>query len=229
MKKILVATAVAMALTSAGVNAAEATAELKVTGLLSVEACTPTLTGGGTVDYGTIHLAGLSDTKDNQLGTKEISLSIKCPDAGAKAGWTITDNSAGTRATDITISNADATNGTVNSADQSYGVGETAGKVKIGAYSVYTDITNVTADGVKVDAISGSAVSPTWAKSTTGIIKNADAEMMTVASAGSVDPIPYVTAVFPLKVSLAIKDTSTLAITDDTDLVGQATITVKYL
>lgn len=229
MKKILVATAIAMTLTSAGANAAEATAQLKVTGLLSVEACTPTLSGGGTVDYGSIHLAGLSATSDNQLGTKDVSLSIKCPDAGAKAGWTITDNNAGTRASDITITNADAANGSVNSADQSYGVGETAGKVKIGAYSVFTDISNVTADGVKVDAISGAAASPTWAKSTTGIIKNADAEMMTVAASGSAEPLSYVTAVFPLKVSLAIKDTTTLAITDDTSLAGQATITVKYL
>lgn len=228
MKKILVATGIAMTLTAAGANAAS-TAELKVTGLLSVEACTPTLTGGGTVDYGTIHLAGLSDTQDNQLGTKDISLTIKCPDAGAKAGWTISDDSAGTRATDITITNADAANGSVSSADQSYGVGQTAGGVKIGAYSVYTDITNVTADGVKVDAISGAATSPTWAKSTTGIIKNGNAELMTVAETGKTDPLAYVTAVFPLKVALAIKDTKTLAITDNTDLNGVATITVKYL
>ncbi|EOC3310499.1 hypothetical protein ACI3LC_003279, partial [Salmonella enterica subsp. enterica serovar Kentucky] len=33
----------------------------------------------------------------------------------------------------------------------------------------------------------------------------------------------------PLKTSLAIQDTATLAITDDTVLDGQATITLKYL
>lgn len=227
MKKILLAAAVAMAFTTAGANAAS-TAVLKVTGLLSVEACTPTLSEGGVVDYGRIHLSELNADSDNQLGTKDISLTIKCPDAGAKAGWTITDDNASSRATDITVENADAANGSVSTADQSYGVG-LAGEVKIGAYSVFTDVANVTADGVKVDAISGAVDGSAWAKSTTGIIKNGNAEMMTVATSGSSDPLAYVTAVFPLKVSLAIKDTTTLAITDDTDLSGQATITVKYI
>ncbi|MBW7782655.1 hypothetical protein K1J48_07880, partial [Enterobacter hormaechei] len=35
--------------------------------------------------------------------------------------------------------------------------------------------------------------------------------------------------VFPLVTSLAIQGTDTLAITDDTSLDGQATITLKYL
>ncbi|WP_395313652.1 DUF1120 domain-containing protein [Enterobacter sp. ECC-219] len=227
MKKILLASAVAMALTAAGANAAS-TAVLKVTGLLAVEACTPTLSGGGVVDYGRIHLSELSATTDNQLGTKDISLTINCPDAGAKAGWTITDDSAASRATGVTITNGDAANGSVSSADQSYGVG-LAGDVKIGAYSVYTDVANVLADGVRVDPIFGAATTPTWAKSTTGIIKNGNAEMMTVAATGTTAPLAYSTAVFPLKVSLAIEDTTTLAITDDTNLSGQATITVKYI
>lgn len=54
MKKILVATAVALALSATAANAAS-TAVLKVTGLLSVAACTPQLSGGGEVDYGLIH------------------------------------------------------------------------------------------------------------------------------------------------------------------------------
>lgn len=108
-------------------------------------------------------------------------------------------------------------------------MGETAGGVKIGAYSIFTDINLVTADGVKADVVSGNAVSPTWQKSTTGVIKNGNAEVMTVAATGSTDPLAFTTAVFPLKTSLAIQGTSVLAVTDDTDLNGQATITVKYL
>ncbi len=54
-------------------------------------------------------------------------------------------------------------------------------------------------------------------------------EMFTVATKGTTEPVPYTLAIFPLKTSLAIQNTATLAITDDTDLDGQATITLKYL
>jgi len=210
MKKILVATAVALALSATAANAAS-TAVLKVTGLLSVAACTPQLSGGGEVDYGLIHLADLSATSVNQLGQKDISLTITCPVA-TKAGWTISDDRADTHpgASVITINTADAAGGNVSDTTQSYGVGKTAG-------------------GVKSDVISGTVDSPSWQKTATGIIKNANMEMMTVAASGTTAPLPFTTAVFPLKTSLAIQNTAALAITDDTNLDGQATITVKYL
>ncbi|HAV1852964.1 DUF1120 domain-containing protein [Enterobacter hormaechei] len=229
MKNILVATAVALALSATAANAAS-TAVLKVTGLLSVAACTPQLSGGGEVDYGLIHLADLSATSVNQLGQKDISLTITCPVA-TKAGWTISDDRADTHpgASVITINTADAAGGNVSDTTQSYGVGKTAGGVKIGAYSIFADVANVTADGVKSDVISGTVDSPSWQKTATGIIKNANMEMMTVAASGTTAPLPFTTAVFPLKTSLAIQNTAALAITDDTNLDGQATITVKYL
>ncbi|MBS3048589.1 DUF1120 domain-containing protein [Enterobacter mori] len=229
MKKILVATAVAAVLASSAANAAT-TAVLKVTGLLSVAACTPQLSNGGTVDYGRIHLADLSATGTNQLGHKSINLTLTCPSA-TKAGWTITDDRTDTHpgASVITINNADAADAAVSDTSETYGVGKTAGGVKIGAYSIFTDISNVTADGVTADVISGTAVSPSWLKSASGIIKNGNAEVMTVAAPGTTAPLAFTTAVFPLKTSLAIQSTAALAVTDDTNLDGQATITVKYL
>lgn len=229
MKKILVATAVAMALSATAANAAS-TAMLKVTGLLSVAACTPQLSSGGEVNYDRIHLAGLSATDVNQIGERVIALTITCPEA-TKAAWTISDDRADSHpgASVITINSADAAGGSVSDTTMSYGVGETAGGVKIGAYTIFTDVANVTADGVKTDAIFGTVNSPTWQKSSTGIIKNGNMEMMTVAASGTTAPLPFTQAVFPLKTSLAIQNTSTLAITDDTNLDGQATITVKYL
>ncbi|EDS7119998.1 DUF1120 domain-containing protein [Salmonella enterica subsp. enterica] len=229
MKKILLATAVAMAFTASAANAGS-TAILKVTGKLSNAACTPTLDGGGVVDYGRIHLSELSSTSVNQLGTKDINLTITCPSA-SKVAWTISDDRADTHpgASVITINDADATGGAVSDTTMSYGAGQTTGGVKIGAFSIYTNVNNVTADGSSVDAISGTVDSPIWQKSTTGIIKNSNAEMMTVASTGTTEPLAYTMAVFPLKTSLAIQGTATLAITDDTNLDGQATITLKYL
>ncbi|MBJ4020917.1 DUF1120 domain-containing protein, partial [Salmonella enterica subsp. enterica serovar Derby] len=68
MKKILLITAIAASFATTSVNA-DTTAVLKVTGQLVVGGCTPELSGGGVVDYGTIRLATLSATDVNQLGT----------------------------------------------------------------------------------------------------------------------------------------------------------------
>ncbi len=130
MKKILVVTAVALALSATAANAAS-TAVLKVTGLLSVAACTPQLSGGGEVDYGLIHLADLSATSVNQLGQKDISLTITCPVA-TKAGWTISDDRADTHpgASMITINTADAAGGTFPTPPSPTAWAKTAGGVK---------------------------------------------------------------------------------------------------
>ncbi len=88
---------------------ADTTAVLKVTGQLVVGGCTPELSGGGVVDYGTIRLATLSATDVNQLGTKDVSLIslVVCN----KAAWTITDDRADTHpgASVISIANGDMT------------------------------------------------------------------------------------------------------------------------
>ena len=70
MKKVLLATALSLCVTSA--FAANPTAVLKVKGTLTNSACTPQLSNGGTVDYGTVSLGGLSSTAVNQLGQKDI-------------------------------------------------------------------------------------------------------------------------------------------------------------
>ena len=226
MKKILAASAIAMALAATGANAGSTTL-LKVTGKLAMPACTPALGGGGTVDYGTISLGTRSANTINRVGEKDVALTINCP-APTKAAWAITDDRANTRA-DLPVEEGDAVKNSVNDASYAYGVGQTAGQVNIGGYTVYADLANVTADGTKVDSIYGATSNPAWAKSTTGMIKNGEMEIMTVAASGTTTPLAFTTAVFPLKTVLEVGKTSELNITDDTKLDGQATITIKYL
>ena len=64
MKKLIIATAVAMTLSAAA--HADSTAVLKLKGVLTNDACTPTLSGGGTVDFGTKYTYALSPTATNQ-------------------------------------------------------------------------------------------------------------------------------------------------------------------
>lgn len=88
MKKVLLATALSLCVTSA--FAANPTAVLKVKGTLTNAACTPTLSNGGTVDYGTINLGNLSATAVNQLGQKNIDLTINCTAATKVSGTWLT-------------------------------------------------------------------------------------------------------------------------------------------
>lgn len=130
MKKILIATAVALSL-SAAAQAAESTAVLKVTGVLTNDACTPELDGGGVVDFGTKYINELSATETNQLGTKDLNLTISCT-TPTKVSWSVNDDRTDSMVR-LTITNgAWVGDETAWGSDQLFGVGKTAGGVSIG-------------------------------------------------------------------------------------------------
>ncbi|MHA0865743.1 DUF1120 domain-containing protein [Enterobacter wuhouensis] len=233
MKKLLVATTVAMAL-SATAHAADSTAQLKVQGVLTNDACTPSMSGGVTIDFGTYFVDTLSSTATNQLGHKDTTLSITCS-SPTKVSWTIEDNVGG--AANIDILSAGFSGGNVYSGSEPnhFGVGKTAGGVNIGAYAVSINKNASTADGTtqkviesintNTDALEG------WSKffdATVFDYAQTD-EQYTLSQITPVQPIAFTNAVFPLRIALAVEKTSTLAITDDTPIAGQATITLHYL
>jgi len=223
MKKLLLATALSLCVSSA--FAAE-TAVLKVTGTLTNAACTPELSNGGVVDYGSIQLGELSATAVNQLGDKKINLTINCS-AATKVGFSSIDDRSESQA-DITVKNATYGDQTING--YLFGLGKTTGGVSIGAYSVFLDRDNVTADGAAVDGIYEQYLDGNWTSTTTrDTLQDENIRTMTVATKGSLEPLAFTTAVFPLITSVAIQDTTTLAITDDTKLDGQLTISLNYL
>ncbi|WP_436859046.1 DUF1120 domain-containing protein [Citrobacter tructae] len=223
MKKVVLATALSLCVASAF---AADTAVLKVKGTLTNAACTPELSNGGVVDYGMIRLGGLSSSSVNQLGQKDIDLTINCTSA-TKVSWNMVDDRVDSNA-NITIQDALFGGGTMKGGNQTYGVGK-AGAVNIGSYSLFLKADSVTADGNTVDPIYQQNGTTTWGKSGNGSTQGENNRNFTVATAGSVDPLAFTTATFPLVTSLAIQDTTTLAITDDTPLDGQITISLKYL
>ena len=101
--------------------------------------------------------------------------------------------------------------------------------MNIGSYAMFMKVNSITADGKTVDPIYQQNGSTTWAKSTDGSSQGENSRNITVALLGSVDPLAFQTATFPLVTSLAIQNTTTLGITDDTRLDGQLTISLKYL
>lgn len=223
MKKVILATALSLCVASAF---AADTAVLKVKGTLTNAACTPELSNGGVVDYGMIRLGSLSSSAVNQLGQKNIDLTINCSSA-TKVSWNMVDDRVDSNA-NITVENGSFTRDTMKGGNQTYGVGK-AGSVNIGSYSLFVKADSVTADGNTVDPIYQQNGTTTWTKTTNGTTQGENYRNFTVATAGSLDPLAFETATFPLVTSLAIQDTSTLAITDDTPLDGQITISLKYL
>lgn len=225
MKKALLATALSLCVTSA--FAANPTAVLKVKGTLTNAACTPVLSNGGTVDYGTINMGSLNASSINQLGQKNIDLTINCA-AATRVSWNMIDDRADSNA-NLEVANARFDGDALTSTDQTFGVGKTAGGVNIGSYSLFVKTDSVKADNVAVDPIIRSGTTGAWTKSVNGSAQGQSLRDFTVATTGSVDPLAFQTATFPLVTSLAIDKTSTLAITDDTNLDGQITISLRYL
>ncbi|HBU7564016.1 TPA: DUF1120 domain-containing protein [Enterobacter cloacae] len=223
MKKILLATALFLCVNS---TFAAETAILKIKGTLTASACTPEFSNGGVVDYGNIRLGELSSTAVNQLGQRNIDLTITCT-AATKVAWNMIDDRADSNA-GLTVSAGTFTGGAQSATNQTYGVGK-AGTVNIGSYAMFMKVNSVTADGKSVDPIYQQNGSTTWAKSTDGSSQGENNRNITVALAGSIDPLAFQIATFPLVTSLAIQNTTTLAITDDTRLDGQLTISLKYL
>lgn len=220
MKKVILASLIALASASAF---AEPTAVLKVHGTLTNSACSPSIGNGGVVDYGYIRLGELSATSNNKLGQKQVPVTITCT-APTKVGFTVLDNRGDSNAqlpVDI--------GGNLNQSAKyyTYGVGTTTEGVKIGNYGMW--MTDVMADGNAVDSVANNHdwSATTWKK--TGIPRSDAFSTVSFAQTGTVEPIAITAANFNFVTNLTIRDTSTLAITDDTALDGQATMTLVYL
>lgn len=220
MKKVILASLIALASASAF---AEPTAVLKVHGTLTNAACSPSIGNGGVIDYGFIRLGDLSATENNKIGMKQVPVTITCT-APTKVGFTILDNRADSNAQlplDI------GGNQNQSAKYYTYGVGTTTEGVKIGNYGMW--MTDVTADGNTVDPVSNNHdwEASKWHK--TGIPRSDAFTTTSFAATGTEAPIAITTANFNFVTNLTIRDTTTLAITDDTPLDGQATMTLVYL
>lgn len=224
MKKVLLASVLSLCVSSA--FAANPTAVLKLKGTLTNAACTPTISGGGTIDYGTINLGSLSSSGVNQIGNKDFSLTINCQ-TPTKVGFSVVDDRSGTAA-NVIVKNGTVTGNDVIHPLNLFGVGTTAGDVKIGNYSMYVKTDSVMADGATAIVTYSNDNGTSW--STTGsLMLNNASEIVSVATTGETTPLAFTQAVVPMAISLAVQDTTTLAITDDTNIDGQATFTLKYL
>ncbi|HDR2753592.1 MULTISPECIES: DUF1120 domain-containing protein [Enterobacter] len=224
MKKLMLLATLAVSINTA--YSAE-TAVLKLQGTLTNSACVPEMSNGGVVDYGMIHLGELSATETNQLGKKDFTLTINCV-TPSKMAFSVNDDRAGTLA-DIKVKNGTNDSRDVIDTDKLFGINKTAGGVNIGNYSMNVRESSMTIDGAAGRIIYSADQGTTWEDLGVGEVMYNRTRIVSVAAKGQTTPLAFTTAVLPMSTVMAIQDTTTLAITDDTQIDGQATFTLIYL
>lgn len=123
--------------------------DVKVIGTITPTACHPTLTGGGTIDYGTIPPKALKKDALTQLSLKSVDFSITC-DAPAKVAIKAINHRKETTAGvdgDDTFGASIPKGLSEENGTRVVGLGLSGGK-KIGGYNL--TIRESTADGAKV-------------------------------------------------------------------------------
>lgn len=201
-------------LTCGFVNSAYATdtADLKVTGTLIMGSCTPSISNGGVVDYGDLTVAGMSDTNENDIGTKSTTLTLTC-DSAMNVGFSIVDDRSDS---EMAMSGITST--------QAFGLGK-VGNINIGSYSLA--VKSVTSDGEGSTVLYSKDNGGTWAPINHVLASNT-ADVIYSSGLNS-KPIALTTANFAIDVDAKVQNTKTLALKDDTPLDGQATFTIVYL
>jgi type 1 fimbria pilin len=208
--------------------------DVKVIGTITPVACTPTLAGGGVVDYGNIATSTLSPTNYTLLDEKKLDFAITC-DAPVKLALKATNGRPNTLAGAIEgasgfgVAPINGFFGGSTSGVAAAGLG-LANEKKIGGYALRIDASSVTADSAQVDSVIRNSADASWAKSDTGIMLSATTERQNSwAATGTVAPVAFTTLAGKLSVQAYINKSSELDLAQPITLDGLTTLELVYL
>lgn len=228
VKKTVCALAV-LATTSTTVMAGSI--DVKIIGTITPTACKPTLTGGGTIDYGTINSNMLEKDDFTILTEKQIDFSITC-DAPAKVAVKVIDGRTNTAAGVSLGADSfakDPTGKIFNNGTYVAGLGLDGDK-KIGGYSLRLAVGTIKADGVDVDSIWTDRPATNWIGPVTrGDLFHSTAPYNSWTKKGEKTPIAFSTLTGKLGVQAYINKASELDLTKPVKLDGLATLELVYL
>ncbi|AZE56917.1 Beta-fimbriae probable major subunit [Pseudomonas synxantha] len=208
-----------------------ASVDVRVIGSITPAACTPTVGGGGTIDYGHIHPSTLSPTDYKVLPVMSTAFSITC-DAPAKVAIVAKNGRMG--------SLAGAVEGVTGAAPSPVTLLGTAGlavvglgldgSAKIGGYAIALKPSSVLADGVAVGGIQRNADWSTWDSTLIGSLYNNNIDRHSSwAATGTLDPIAFETLSGELTVQAYLNHASELDLTKPVVLDGLTTLELIYL
>lgn len=192
---------------SANVFAASSV-DLTVKGLIVPSACTPTLSNGGAVDYGKISAKDLNADTPYSLPRQSVQIQVTCEAATLMALET-KDNREGS---------AYEENDTML-----FGLGLINGTEKLGGMELR--LQSVLANGNSADLIGSTNNGQTWIR-----WSNLQTNMInSVATPGTLIPIPVQLLTADLEVSSAIAPSNGLTLTNEVAIDGSVTISVRYM
>ncbi|MFC0227268.1 DUF1120 domain-containing protein [Serratia aquatilis] len=208
--------------------------DVRVIGTIDPAACTPTLSGGGTVDYGTIKPTALAKDAFTTLAEKQLDLAINC-DAPAKVAIAAYSqrgasavNTNGTMETLATAPTGVMMFGSASAGVFGLGLDGTKG---IGGYAIRLAPGTMSADGIAVDSIVANGNTTSWSKAVTGSLLNSVTSVRHAswAKTGTTTPIAFTTLAGKLGVQAYINKTSELDLTKPVVLDGLTTLELVYL
>lgn len=226
-------TACALAVLATSTAVMAESIDVKVIGTITPTACKPTLTGGGTIDYGTINPNTLKKDEFTLLAEKQIDFAITC-DAPAKVALKAidgrTNTAAGTEANGSDFAK-DPTGKLFGSSDMYVSGLGLDGDKKIGGYSLRLAAGTMKLDGVDVDGIWTTDGSTTnWAGPVTlGTLFYSKTPYNSWAKKGEKKPLAFTTLAGKLNAQAYINKASELDLTKPVKLDGLTTLELVYL
>lgn len=209
MNKHLIALASTLLITGTAPAFAASTVDLTVKGIITPNACTPSLSSGGVIDHGKMSAKDLNATQITMLPPVELQMTVTC-DAPVIFALKATDNRIG------------------SGTGSGFGLGFINGTQKLGSYSLSlgTSANPPQADGETVQAIGSFDNGVTWERWNdfeTGVFLS----VATLADAST--PRATQQLVTPVAYSGYINRTDGLDLSNEVNIDGSATIEVMYL
>ena len=228
MHKTLIAAV--LAATAGQAMAAGDSIDVKVIGQIVPAACAASVTGGGTVDYGTMPASTLAADDFTMLPVKTLDVSITC-EAPLKIALKTQDMRSDSVVA-LTGKNWGMKASTIAADGKELGLGMAEGK-NIGAWAMWMEPASVKADGNAVDALDTTGTptaSSTWTKSAGGAAWLASSgAYKSWGATGTVTPVALTTLNGTLSVQAGINKASALDLTKPVTMDGLATLQVFYL
>lgn len=240
MKKTLLATTLAtITLISASSAFAADTVDLNVGGTIAATACTPALSGGGTIDFGDIKTDILNQDSYTALPKKLIDITITC-DGMTKLAIFAVDNRPGTvgEGASRKVSGNEPFSPNVSDGTNAKVVGlGMDGQNKIGSYFMTFDTSTVTADGNSLNLMYYDDQTGQWWNSApfNQIFYKpfAAKNYLSWGKAGTpgipLQVLPFKTMTSKISVQAYIAKASSLDLTKPLKLDGSTTIEIEYL
>ncbi|MCF5053763.1 DUF1120 domain-containing protein [Pseudomonas syringae] len=209
MNKHLIAVASALLITGTAPAFAASTVDLTVKGIITPNACTPGLSGGGVIDHGKMSAKDLNTDRTTPLPAVSLQMTVTC-DAPVLFAIKATDNRFG------------------SGSGSSFGLGFINGTQKLGFYNLNLGsfANPPVADGEVVQAIASFDNGTTWER----FDSFEHGLMLSVATLADVStPRPTRELVTEVNYNGFINRTDGLDLSNEVTIDGSATLEVLYL